>query len=75
MIEKTGIPTVSTSVLREVTEAVKPPRVLFVDKPLGCPLGAACNRELQTHIIRSALELLSRPVDEPLIEVLGESPE
>ncbi len=67
VIEKAGIPTVSVSVLREVTEKVKPPRVVFADYPLGYPLGEPHNPELQTRIIRSALSLLHRKVEQPLI--------
>ena len=38
IIEKTGIPTASVTLLREVTERVGPPRALFVDRPFGYPL-------------------------------------
>jgi D-proline reductase (dithiol) PrdB len=62
VIEKAGIPTVSVSVLREVTERVDPPRALFVDFPLGYPLGAACDAALQTRIIVAMLALLREPV-------------
>jgi len=59
VIEKTGIPTVSVTLLREVTERVNPPRALFVDLPLGYPLGAANDAALQTRIILAALALLT----------------
>ena len=62
IIEKAGIPTVSVSVLREVTERVGPPRALFVDFPLGYPLGAPQDAALQTQIILAMLALLSEPV-------------
>jgi len=62
MIEKAGIPTVSVTLLREVTERVNPPRALFVDFPLGYPLGAAKDAALQTRILRSALDLLREDV-------------
>ena len=39
IIEKAGIPTVSVTMLREITERVGPPRALSVDFPLGYPLG------------------------------------
>lgn len=68
MIEAAGIPTVSTSVLREITEKVRPPRVVWLDRPLGYPLGEAGNAELQKRILRHALGLLSRPVTRTLIE-------
>lgn len=66
MIEKSGIPTVSIGLLREVTERVLPPRALLVDRPLGYPLGAPHDTDLQSRIVIAALELLSRPVMEPL---------
>ncbi|MFN7996813.1 MAG: hypothetical protein U0Q18_24580 [Bryobacteraceae bacterium] len=59
VIERSGIPTVSISLLPEITERVHPPRVLVVNRPLGYPLGAPNAPELQSRIIRSALELLS----------------
>ncbi|TAM79708.1 MAG: hypothetical protein EPN47_18095 [Acidobacteria bacterium] len=67
MIEKSGIPTVSISLLREVTERVRPPRALVVDRPLGYPLGAPHDIDLQKRIVMAALELLAHPVQEPLL--------
>lgn len=61
VIEKAGIPTASVSVLREVSERVAPPRVLFADFPLGYPLGAAQDAELQTRIVLAMLTLLKEP--------------
>lgn len=66
IIEKAGIPTVSISLLMEVTRHVEPPRVLVVDRPLGFPLGEPNNPELQKRIMLAALALLSRVVSEPL---------
>lgn len=62
IIEKIGIPTVSVSVLREVTERVAPPRVLFADFPLGYPLGAAHDAAIQSQIIFAMLTLLTEHV-------------
>jgi hypothetical protein len=67
IIEKAGIPTVSITLLREVSKRVQPPRVLVVDRPLGYPLGEPRNALLQKRIILAALELLGQPVSEPLI--------
>ena len=67
IIERSGIPTVSVSVCKELTEKVRPPRALFVDRPFGYPLGAPSDAGLQTRIILAALSLLDRHVDEPLI--------
>ena len=74
IIEKSGIPSVSITLLREVTERVKPPRALVVDRPLGYPLGEPGNAALQSRILIAALGLLSRPVHEPLIVSLEDAP-
>ncbi|MFZ0962930.1 MAG: hypothetical protein WAO35_18850 [Terriglobia bacterium] len=67
MIEKSGIPTVSVTLLRAVTVRVRPPRALAVDRPLGFPLGAPHGNELQKRIVMAALKLLAHPVGEPLL--------
>lgn len=58
ILERQGIPAVSISLLREVTEKVDPPRVLYVDWPLGYPLGEPNHADLQRRIIGQALRLL-----------------
>jgi hypothetical protein len=66
VIEKSGIPTVSISLLQEVTERVHPPRALAVNRPLGYPLGAPHDIDLQKRILMAALELLRQPIEQPL---------
>lgn len=61
VIEKAGIPTVSITLLPEITRRVSPPRALAVDYPLGYPLGAPHEAELQTRIILAAFALLQEP--------------
>ncbi len=73
MIEKSGIPTVSVTLLREVTERVRPPRALAVDRPLGYPLGAPRDASQQKRILMAALELLPQPLCEPLLVDFSES--
>ena len=68
-IEKQGIPTSSISLLREVTQKVNPPRSLFVDLPLGYPLGRPHDAEMQREILVATLRLLES--DQPL-PILGE---
>ncbi|HLI08094.1 MAG TPA: hypothetical protein VKV40_16115 [Ktedonobacteraceae bacterium] len=69
-IEYAGITTVSISLLREITEQIRPPRALFVPFPLGHPLGEADNPELQTRIMRAAFALLPRN-DTPVLETFA----
>lgn len=72
IIEKAGIPTVSIALLREVAEKVSPPRTLFVDRPLGYPLGEPGAVEVQRRIIRRALSLLEGDRTLPLVESFEE---
>jgi D-proline reductase (dithiol) PrdB len=72
-IEKAGIPTVSITLLVEVTKRVAPPRALSVDRPLGYPLGEPNNPDLQKRIMLRAFELLNRSIAEPLIVPFAET--
>ena len=75
VIEKSGIPTASITLLPEITQRVQAPRALAVDRPLGYPLGEPGNVVLQKEIVKAALQLLHEPVTEPLIvEFLEASP-
>ena len=67
IIEYQGMTTVSLSLLREITEKIRPARALFVPYPLGYPLGAPNDRVLQTRIMQAALALLLR-TDCPVFE-------
>jgi D-proline reductase (dithiol) PrdB len=69
-IEYAGITTVSISLLREITEKIRPPREHFVPFPLGYPLGEPNNPELQTRVIRAAFALLPR-TDFPVLETFS----
>ena len=62
IIEKAGIPTASVTLLREITERVAPPRALFVDLPLGYPLGVPQDAALQSRILVAMLALLKESV-------------
>ncbi|MCC6367844.1 MAG: hypothetical protein IT165_30335 [Bryobacterales bacterium] len=68
VVERSGIPTVSVTVLREITERVGPPRALFVDRPLGYPLGAPNDRVAQRRLIVTALSLLESGEERPFVK-------
>ena len=57
-IERRGIPTVCTALLREVVEKVRPPRALAVPFAHGFPLGAPGDAELQRRVVREALGMV-----------------
>ncbi|MEK7723896.1 MAG: hypothetical protein AAB336_06075 [Acidobacteriota bacterium] len=59
-IERNKIPTVSISLLKEVTSILKPSRALFVPFKMGYPLGLQNNADLQHKIIAQALSLLEK---------------
>jgi D-proline reductase (dithiol) PrdB len=56
-LEARGLPTISTSVLWEMSAAVKPPRTCFLDFPLGCPAGRPHEAAQQRDILRQVLQL------------------
>jgi hypothetical protein len=56
--------------MREITEKVRPPRVLEVPYPLGFPLGEPGVPESQHAVLRRLLQLLDR-TDVPVLEELG----
>jgi D-proline reductase (dithiol) PrdB len=57
-IEAVGIPTVSISITKDLTEAVGVPRAVFVKWPLGHPLGEPHHAAQQRTLIFTALQLL-----------------
>ena len=67
VIEKAGIPTVSVTMLKKITEKVSPPRALFVDYPLGYPVGKENDETLQNEIIVAALRLVPESVPPAII--------
>ena len=57
-IEDEGVATTQISLIRPHTEAIKPPRVLWVPFDLGRPLGVPNDAEFQTRVLLSVLKLL-----------------
>ncbi len=64
-LERQGISTVSLQLLREVAEAVRPPRSLLVPFPHGYPLGRPHDSPGQRAVLEAALRLLEDPVLAP----------
>jgi hypothetical protein len=63
-IEAEGIPTIGISILKEVTQKVRPPRSVFLRYPFGHPLGEAFNIAQQRTILLdtlTALETIAEP--------------
>ncbi|MBI4481880.1 MAG: hypothetical protein HY652_03210 [Acidobacteria bacterium] len=63
-LERAGIATISISILRRVTESVRPPRSVFVRFPFGHALGEAGNTAQQMTLIRDSLKALYQ-ISEP----------
>lgn len=59
--ESEGFATVLVGFVREHLEGVKPPRALWLDFPMGRPLGKPNDPDYQKKIIRAAFELLDKP--------------
>ena len=67
VIESAGIATVAIVLLREIAEAVRPPRALSVPFPLGYPLGKPNDPELQRAVMMQAFALLGSEGPPPVI--------
>jgi len=57
-IEQAGIPTLSISLNRTVTEKVMPPRAVLVGYPLGHPMGRPFDKNTQISLLKEGLTLL-----------------
>ena len=57
-VEAEGIPTLSMTSALDITQAVKPPRSVFVNFPLGHQTGKPHQPELQRSIVRDAIQAL-----------------
>ena len=65
--EEEGIATTQISLIREHTEAIKPPRALWVPFMLGRPLGAPGDAGFQRLVLIAVLRLLESPAG-PVLE-------
>ena len=74
-LEGEGIPTTQISLIREHTEAIRPPRALWVPFELGRPLGAPENPVFQRRVLLAALELLDAPEGPVLVDFPDGAPE
>ena len=59
-LEANGIPTVVIGSARDIVEQVGVPRFLFVDYPLGNPMGKPYDVDEQRFVLGIALDLLER---------------
>ena len=57
-VERRGIPTVSPTVARDVTERARPPRAVFLPFTMGHHFGVPFHRELQRRVILECLDLV-----------------
>lgn len=57
-IERSGIPTIGVSIVRDYSEKVRPPRTVFLKWPFGHPLGEAGNISQQRAVLFEAFKAL-----------------
>jgi hypothetical protein len=58
LLEERGIATVYVATGRDLAQLVMPPRVLFVNHPMGNIFGGPHDVDMQRHILRAVLELI-----------------
>lgn len=73
-IERAGVATASISLIREQSEAVRPPRALWVPFALGRPLGSAEDAGFQTQVLRAALGMLTSASEPTIADYPIEAP-
>lgn len=59
VLEASGIPSVSLSMIPDLTRAVGVPRLAGISYPMGRPLGRPHDADGQRSVLRAMLELLS----------------
>jgi len=59
VLEARGIPTVSLSMIPDLTRAVGVPRLAGISYPMGRPLGRPHDAEGQRAVLRPVLELVA----------------
>lgn len=74
-IERAGVATTSISLIREQSEAVNPPRALWVPYALGRPLGSASDPEFQKNVMRAAFDLLETATEPTIVDYPIEAPD
>lgn len=62
-VEMAGIPTVSVTGARDITERVRPPRAAYLDFPLGYCLGRPGHPDEQRQIVRDVLALSEQDLE------------
>jgi hypothetical protein len=60
VLEQSGIPTVTLSMIPDLTRAVGVPRLAGISYPFGRPLGQPHDADGQRAVLRAILDLLSR---------------
>ena len=73
IFESQGFSTVLIGFVKEHMEVIKPPRALWLNFPMGRPLGKPNDPEFQKKVIRAAFELLQKspaPVLEDFPEII-----
>ena len=73
-LEEEGISTTQISLIREHTEAIRPPRALWVPFILGRPLGVPNDPAFQRRVLLAALELLNADTGPVLVDFQEEAP-
>ena len=73
-MELAGIATTQISLIREHTEAINPPRALWVSFMLGRPFGIPNEPAFQTRVLRAVLKLLEAPAGPVLADYPEDAP-
>ena len=74
-LEAEGVATTQISLIREHTEAITPPRALWVSFMLGRPLGLPNDAAFKRRVLLAALRLLEAPAGPVLVDYPEDAPQ
>ena len=69
-IEKSGVPTVTFNLIKQIVSIIGIPRAINVKNPFGCTIGQPNNVELQQQVIKEALHFVNTATQPAEIKIL-----
>ncbi len=69
VLEEGGIPTVTFSNARDITTSAGNPRLVFLNYPLGNPVGRPGDPQNQREVLRAGLELLQSATEPTIVDL------
>lgn len=70
VLDESGLSTISITLVRSITELVKPSRALYIEHPFGYTFGDLGHREVQRRILLDCLKAAEEMTEPGTIQAL-----